>query len=108
MSLFYLRGMKVLPQKLKSVKILEHIEKFNLDLCSPIYSNSPQVSYLGMNPGRGWNPNVEGSYLPEYSESESEVWTQCTSIFYLQTLQFSAPNPFPIMIYCECTKTYQF
>ena len=40
----------------------------HLDLCSRRYNNSPQVSCLGMNPGRGWNPNLEESYLLEYSE----------------------------------------
>ena len=55
---------------------LEHLQELHLDLCSPIYSNFPQVSYLGMNSGRGWNPNLEGSYLPEYSESEAELLEQ--------------------------------
>ena len=27
-----------------------------------------------MNPGRGWNPNLEISYHPEYSEYEDEVF----------------------------------
>ena len=64
---------------------LKHLHKFHLDLCSPIYSNSPQVSCLGMNPGRGWNSNLEGSYLVDYSKSEAEFWTQCHQdfIFYL-------------------------
>ena len=62
---------------------LEHLQEFHLDLCSPSYNNSAQVSCLGMNSRRGWNPNLEGSYLPEYRESEAEFWTQCTSGFYL-------------------------
>ena len=38
-----------------------------------VHVNSPQVSCLGMNPGRGWNPNLEESYLLEYSESELKL-----------------------------------
>ena len=73
MSLSHPWGLKLLPQKLKSIPFLEHIHKFNLDFCSSIYNNSPQVSYLGMNPGRGWNPNLEGSYLLEYRKSKDEL-----------------------------------
>ena len=51
---------------------LEHLVKFHLDLLIQRYCNSPQVSYLGMNSGRGWNPNLERTYLLEYSESEDE------------------------------------
>ena len=36
-----------------------------------------------MNPRRGWNPDLEESYLQEYSESESKIFTQGTSGFYL-------------------------
>ena len=32
------------PPKLNSVPFLEHIQELHLDLCSPIYCNSPQVS----------------------------------------------------------------
>ena len=73
MSLFHLVGMKLGPQKLQSIPFLEHLHKFHLDHRSPRYSNSPQVSYLGMN--LGWNPNLEGLYLLEYSEYEDEIWT---------------------------------
>ena len=75
---------------------------------SPRYSNSPHVSCLGMNPGRGYNPNLEGSYLPKYSEYEADVWTQDKYGFHLQDLKFSAPEPSQISRYRECTKTYQF
>ena len=51
---------------------MKHLQEFNLDLSSPCYSNFPQVSCLGMNSGGGWNPNLEGSYLPEYSENEAK------------------------------------
>ena len=57
---------------------MEHIAKFHLDLHIPRYRNFTQVSCLGMNQGRGWNPNLEESYLPEYSKSESEPFTQGT------------------------------
>ena len=99
--LFHLQGLKILPKKLKFAPFLEHLEKFQLDLRSLRYSNSPQVSCLGRNPGRGWNPNLEESYLLEYRESEAETWTQCTSGIYLQ------PNPSPISEYSESTKTDQ-
>ena len=67
-SLFHLLILKLGPQKLKSMLFLEHLQERNLDLCSPCYGNFPQVSYLGMNYGGGWNPNLEGSYIPEYNE----------------------------------------
>ena len=77
MSLLHILGLKLRQQKLKSISFLEYLYKFHLDLCRPRYSNSPQVSYLGMKLGRGWNPNLEGSYLLEYIESEVELWIQC-------------------------------
>ena len=104
-SLFHLMSLKLGPQNLQYVPFLEHLPKFHLDLFSPRYSNSPQVSCSGMNSGRGWNPNLEGSYCPEYRESEAEFWQKCTSGFYLWPLQFSVPDTFPISGYSECTKT---
>ena len=83
MSLFHLLGLKILTQQLKSIPYLEHLDKFHLDLRIPRYSNSPKVSCLGMNPRRGWNPNLEESYLPEYSEYEAEIFTQGTSGLYI-------------------------
>ena len=71
-SLDHLLSLKIGPPKLQSVPFLEHLQEFYLDLCSPIYFNSPQVSCLGMNSGWGWNPNLEGSYLAEYSEYEDD------------------------------------
>ena len=53
MTLFHIMVLKIRPQKLNSVPFLEHLHKFHLDLCIPRYSSSPQVSCLGMNPGRG-------------------------------------------------------
>ena len=96
------------PPKLQSVLFLEHLQEFNLDLCSPSYSNFPQVSCLGMNSGRGWNPNLEGSYLPKYREYEAKFWTQWKSRVYLRPVKVSSPIPSPTPIYSECTKTYQF
>ena len=75
MSLVHLQVWKFRPQKVQSVLFLEHLHEFHLDLCSPIYCNSPQVFYLEMNFGRGWNPKLEGSYLLEYREFEAELWT---------------------------------
>ena len=71
-------SLKHKTHKLNSVPFLGHLNKYHLNLCSSRYRNFPQVSYLGMNSGRGWNPKLEGSYLPEYRESEAEFWTQCT------------------------------
>ena len=62
-SLFHILGLNLRPKKVQSIPFLEHLHKFNLDLCGPRYRNSPQVSCLGMNLGRCWNPNLEGSYL---------------------------------------------
>ena len=108
MSLFHIMGLKLGPHIVQSVPFLKHLQKFHLDLCSLRYNNSPHVSCLGMNPGRGWNPNVEGSYLLEYSESEAEIWTKCKLGFYLQSVSFSTLDPSQIPRYSECTKTYQF
>ena len=74
-SLVHLLSLKFGPPKLKSIPFLENFQEFHLDLYSPSYSNSSQVSCLKMNSERGWNPNLEGSYLPEYTEYEAEVWT---------------------------------
>ena len=96
------------PQKLNSMPFMEHLQEFNLDLCTPIYSNFPQVSCLGMNSRRGWNPNLEGSYIPEQRESKAEFWKKCKLGFYIRSLQFSTLDPSPISGYRECTKTYHF
>ena len=104
MSLFHLLDLKLRTHKLQFVPFLEHLQKFHLDLFSPRYSNSPQVSCLGMNPGRGWNPNLEGSYRQEYSESEVKFWIVCTSGFYLWPLQVFTLDPLSILEYSECTK----
>ena len=61
-----------------------------------------------MNPERGWNPNLEESYLLGYSKYEDEIWTNCKSGFYIWPLKFSAHDPFSIPIYSECTKTTRF
>ena len=61
-----------------------------------------------MNPGRGWNPNLEESYLLEYSESESKTWTRSTSGIYLRPVKVLAPEPSPISRYRESTKTISF
>ena len=57
MSLLHLLGLKHGPQKVQFVPFLEHLQEFHLDLCSSRYCRSTQMSCLGMNSGRGWNPN---------------------------------------------------
>ena len=57
-SLVHLLSLIFGPRKLESVPFLEHLQKFHLDLCSPSYCRSPQVSCLWMISGRGWNPNL--------------------------------------------------
>ena len=61
-----------------------------------------------MNPRRGWNPNLEESYLLEYREYEAETQTRCTSGFYLRPVKFSSPKTSAISRYSKCTKPYQF
>ena len=61
-----------------------------------------------MNPRRGWKPDLEESYLPEYSESEDETFTESTSGIYLQPVNVSALDPSPISRYIESTKTNSF
>ena len=61
-----------------------------------------------MNLGRGWNPNLEESYLLEYSESEVETFTQATLGIYLRLVKISAPKPSPILSYSECPKMTSF
>ena len=61
-----------------------------------------------MNPGRGWNPNLEESYLLEYSESEAETWIQCTSGIYLLPVKVSTPEPCPVSRYIESTNTISY
>ena len=73
-SLVHLLSLTFGPPKLKSMPFLEHLQEFHLDLCSPIYCNSPQVSCLWMISGRGWNPNFERSYLPKYEEFWGLKW----------------------------------
>ena len=50
-----------------------------------------------MNPQRGCNPYLGESYLPEYSESEAQTFTQGTSITYLHPVNVLDPDPSPIL-----------
>ena len=61
-----------------------------------------------MNIGRGWNPNLEESYLPEYSEYEAKIFKQSKSRIYLRDVKVLAPEPSPISKYNESTKTTSF
>ena len=61
-----------------------------------------------MNPRRGWNPDLEESYLPEYSESEAESLTHSTFGIYLQPINILTPEPSLISRNSECTKTTSF
>ena len=101
-------GSEIFTTEVLSMPYLEHLEKFHLDICSPRYSHSPQVSCLWMNPGRGCNPDLEESYLPEYSESETETFTQGTSGIYLRSVNVSALEPSSILRYSKCTKMTGF
>ena len=98
-------GSDTFTTHVNSMIFMQHLEKLNFDLCSPRYSNSPQVSYLGMNPRRGWNPNLEGSYILEYSESEAEFWTQNSSGFYIRSLKKFSLETSVILVYIKYTKT---
>ena len=79
-----------------------------MDLCSSRYCRYPQMSCLGMNSGRGWNPNLERSYLLEYRESDSHFWIQASSGFYIRPLKFFNSETSPILRYSKCTKTFRF
>ena len=61
-----------------------------------------------MNPRRGWNLDLEESYLLEYSESEDETWKLCTSGIYLLLVNVLASGPSLILRYRKYTKPYQF
>ena len=61
-----------------------------------------------MNLGRGWNPDLEESYLTKYSESKAEILTQGTSGFYLRPVKILSPETSSIPRYSECTKTTSF
>ena len=55
-----------------------------------------------------WNPDLEESYLLEYSEYEDEIFTWGTSGIYLLSIKVSAHDPSPISRYSECTKMTSF
>ena len=61
-----------------------------------------------MNPGRGWNLDLEEYYLLEYSESEVEIFTKGTLGFYLHLIKISTHETSSIPRYSECTKTTIF
>ena len=44
-----------------------------------------------MNPGRGWNPDLEESYLPEYRESNPKMFTHGTLGYYIRPVKCLAP-----------------
>ena len=61
-----------------------------------------------MNPGRDWNPDLEESYLLEYSEFEAKTFTLGKSGIYLRPVKVSALEPSPIARYSESTKMSSF
>ena len=61
-----------------------------------------------MNLGRGWNPDLEETYFPEYSEYEANMFTQGTSRFYLWSMKKISPYISSIPRYRESTKTTSF
>ena len=54
-----------------------------------------------MNPWRGWNPDLEESYLLDYSEYEAETVKNGRSGFHLHFVNILDPDPSPISIYRE-------
>ena len=61
-----------------------------------------------MNLGRGWNHDLEETYLPEYSEYDFEIVTQGTSGCCFRPVKVLAPMNSSILRYRECTKTTCF
>ena len=61
-----------------------------------------------MNSGRGWNPELEESYLPDYSESEAETFTHGTWGFHIFIFKVVSPNPSPVARYSESPNMTSF
>ena len=61
-----------------------------------------------MNSGRGWNPELEESYLLYYSESEAETFTQGGVRIYICPVKVSSPDPSPIYGYRESSNITSF
>ena len=61
-----------------------------------------------MNPRRGWNPDLEESYLLNYSEYEVEIFTKCTKRIFLGLIKISASEPSPISCYKESSRITRF
>ena len=61
-----------------------------------------------MNHGRGWNPDLEKSYILEYSESKAKSFRKGTPRFYIRPMKILAPDPYFISRYSKCTKTTIF
>ena len=61
-----------------------------------------------MNPGRGWNHDLEESYIPKYNEFDAEMFTYGTLEFYLRFVKILALGPSSISRYCIFTKTTSF
>ena len=58
--------------------------------------------------GRGWNPELEESYLLNYNEYEAETFTQGTSRIYIQPVKVLAHEDSPILRYGESPKITSF
>ena len=61
-----------------------------------------------MNLGRGWIPDLEESYLPEYREYEAETFTQATAKISLRPVNVSASEPSAILRYSESSRITKF
>ena len=61
-----------------------------------------------MNPRRGWNPDLEESYLLEYRELEAETLAKSSSGIYIWPVKVSALETSQISRYRECTKMTSF
>ena len=61
-----------------------------------------------MNPRRGWSPDLEESYLPEYRNSKDENFTQGTARISLCPIKVSTSEPSPISRYSESSRITKF
>ena len=79
MSLCQFQVLNFGAEKVKAVKILENLTKFNLELPSLRYEISPWLTSIKLNSGRGKNPILYKLYIPKYNEYEAEIFRECTS-----------------------------
>ena len=61
-----------------------------------------------MNPGRGWNPDLEESYLPEYREYEAETFTKFKTQIFIRLVKILESDLSPISLYRESSRITKF